>query len=104
MVIGGNRAIFILRVHSVVMTRFKSLKSSGLLQKATGPLTPFLSGQAVTGAIALIACTLDHCHIPGRSEYSTILPNTVEIGLVLHNEPVSNFMAIYPESILTRYF
>jgi dihydroxyacetone kinase len=47
-------------------------------------------GQAVTGAIASIVCTLDHCHVPGRSEYSVIPPKTVEIGLGLHNEPVSN--------------
>jgi len=48
-------------------------------------------GQAVTGAIASIASTLDHCHVSGRSEYSIIPPRTVEIGLGLHNGPVSNY-------------
>ncbi|KDR72886.1 hypothetical protein GALMADRAFT_252217 [Galerina marginata CBS 339.88] len=44
-------------------------------------------GQGVTGAIASIACTLDHCHVPGRSEYAKIPEDTIEIGLGLHNEP-----------------
>ena len=38
-------------------------------------------GQAITRAIASIACALDHCHVPGCSEYSVIFPQTVEIGL-----------------------
>jgi len=49
-----------------------------------------LSDQAVTGATASMAHTLDHCHIPGRSD-SVIPPKTGEIVLGLHNnEPVSN--------------
>jgi hypothetical protein len=51
-------------------------------------------GQAVTGAIVLIAPTLDHFHVPGRSEYSVVPPDTVEIRLDLHDEPVSNYGAI----------
>jgi len=46
-------------------------------------------GAGVTSAIASIACTLGHCHVPGRSEHSIIPGDTVEIGLGLHNEPVS---------------
>ena len=41
-------------------------------------------GQAVAGPIAPIDCTPNHCYISGRSEYSTIPLNTIEIGLVLH--------------------
>jgi len=40
-------------------------------------------GQAVPGAIASIACALDHGHVPGRSEYSVIPLKTVETGLSL---------------------
>ena len=47
-------------------------------------------GQAVTGAIASIACILDHYHVPGYSEYSVISPKTLEVGLGLYNEPVRN--------------
>ncbi|KAF8151786.1 Dak1 domain-containing protein [Crassisporium funariophilum] len=44
-------------------------------------------GTGLTGAIASIACTLGHCHVPGRAEYALIPEDTVEIGLGLHNEP-----------------
>ena len=45
---------------------------------------------AVTETIASIACTLDHCHVPGCPEHSVIPQKTVEISLGLHNEHVSN--------------
>ena len=40
--------------------------------------------------MASTARILDHFHVLGCSEYSTIPPDTVEVGLDLHNEPVSN--------------
>lgn len=46
-------------------------------------------GKAVTGALSSIAATLDHAHVPGRTEHGRIADDTVEIGLGLHNEPVS---------------
>ena len=47
---------------------------------------------AVTGTIASIACALDHCRVAGRSGIRTLCypPKTVQIGLGLHNEHVSN--------------
>ncbi|KAL0572138.1 hypothetical protein V5O48_009816 [Marasmius crinis-equi] len=46
-------------------------------------------GQTVTSSIVSIACTLGHCHVPGRdnAHYSVVQPGTIEIGLGLHNEP-----------------
>ncbi|KAK1222254.1 hypothetical protein PQX77_014887 [Marasmius sp. AFHP31] len=46
-------------------------------------------GQTVTSSLVSIACTLGHCHVPGRdnSQYSVIQPGIIEIGLGLHNEP-----------------
>ena len=43
----------------------------------------------MTSSLVSIACTLGHCHVPGRdnSQYSIIQPGTIEIGLGLHNEP-----------------
>jgi len=55
-----------------------------------------------------MACTLDHCYISGRHQYSVIPPNTVEIGLGLHNELVSNYgylSGVYLDQIfLSREF
>ena len=65
----------------IVLTVFVFFPSFGAVVKL---------GQAVTGAIASLACTLDHCHLPGCSEYSIISRKTVEIGLGLYSEPVSN--------------
>ncbi|KAK7036706.1 hypothetical protein VNI00_011371 [Paramarasmius palmivorus] len=46
-------------------------------------------GRTVTSSLVSIACTLGHCHVPGRdnSQYSIIPPGKIEIGLGLHNEP-----------------
>lgn len=46
-------------------------------------------GQAVNKNLVSIAATLDHCHVPGRSTFAQIPKDTVELGLGLHNEPVS---------------
>ncbi|KAH8826708.1 Dak1 domain-containing protein [Flagelloscypha sp. PMI_526] len=44
-------------------------------------------GKHVTGALASIACTLGHCHVPERSEFAVIPLDTIEVGLGVHNEP-----------------
>lgn len=44
-------------------------------------------GVAVSQQIVSIAATLDHCHVPGRSEHATLAPDEVEIGTGPHNEP-----------------
>ncbi|KAI5463641.1 dihydroxyacetone kinase [Mariannaea sp. PMI_226] len=44
-------------------------------------------GVAVSEQIVSIAATLDHCHVPGRTEHAMLAPNEVEIGTGPHNEP-----------------
>lgn len=44
-------------------------------------------GVAVSKQIVSIAATLDHCHVPGRSEHAQLAANEVEIGTGPHNEP-----------------
>jgi dihydroxyacetone kinase len=44
-------------------------------------------GTAVNGQIVSIAATLDHCHVPGRTEHGALNENEVEIGTGPHNEP-----------------
>ncbi|KAG6016793.1 hypothetical protein E4U43_003081 [Claviceps pusilla] len=44
-------------------------------------------GVAFSQQIVSIAATLDHCHVPGRTEHGTLNDNEVEIGTGPHNEP-----------------
>ncbi|KAK3390810.1 dihydroxyacetone kinase [Podospora didyma] len=44
-------------------------------------------GTAVNGQIVSIATTLDHCHVPGRTEHGALNDNEIEIGTGPHNEP-----------------
>ncbi|KAH6856367.1 Dak1 domain-containing protein [Chaetomium sp. MPI-CAGE-AT-0009] len=44
-------------------------------------------GTAMNGQIVSIAATLDHCHVPGRTEHGALEENEVEIGTGPHNEP-----------------
>lgn len=44
-------------------------------------------GVAFSQQIVSIAATLDHCHVPGRTEHGTLADNEVEIGTGPHNEP-----------------
>ncbi|KAL2164745.1 hypothetical protein VTH06DRAFT_40 [Thermothelomyces fergusii] len=44
-------------------------------------------GTAVNGQIVSIAATLDHCHVPGRTEHGALAEDEVEIGTGPHNEP-----------------
>ncbi|KAL2143794.1 hypothetical protein VTI28DRAFT_10009 [Corynascus sepedonium] len=44
-------------------------------------------GTAVNGQIVSIAATLDHCHVPGRTEHGALQENELEIGTGPHNEP-----------------
>ena len=71
---------------------FQVSKIIGSASQGSSSFDPVLNlNLAVTGPIDdSIGCTLNHCYIPRRSEYSTIPLNTVEIVLVLHNEPPSN--------------
>ncbi|KAK4222104.1 putative dihydroxyacetone kinase [Podospora fimiseda] len=44
-------------------------------------------GTAVNAQIVSIAATLDHCHVPGRTEHGALDENVIEIGTGPHNEP-----------------
>ncbi|KAM4066239.1 dak1 domain-containing protein [Hirsutella rhossiliensis] len=44
-------------------------------------------GLALSQQIVSMAATLDHCHVPGRTEHGMLADNEVEIGTGPHNEP-----------------
>ena len=44
-------------------------------------------GVAFSQQIVSIAATLDHCHVPGRTEHAMLQPDEVELGTGPHNEP-----------------
>ena len=44
-------------------------------------------GQAINGNTVTIASALDHCHVPGRQQQSSVPDNVVVIGAGIHNEP-----------------
>ncbi|KAL2754827.1 hypothetical protein ACRALDRAFT_1064627 [Sodiomyces alcalophilus JCM 7366] len=44
-------------------------------------------GVSFADQIVSIAATLDHCHVPGRSEHASLPSDVVEIGTGPHNEP-----------------
>jgi hypothetical protein len=74
---------------------FQASKIIGATSEADWSFEAVLKlGQVVTGAIVSIACTLDHCHVLERSEYFVISLKAVEIGLGLHNEPVSTCICL----------
>lgn len=50
-------------------------------------------GQSVSKEIASIAATLDHCHVPGRTEHAMLGENEIELGTGPHNEPVGDLPA-----------
>lgn len=44
-------------------------------------------GMAFSEQIVSIAATLDHCHVPGRTEHGMLEADEVELGTGPHNEP-----------------
>jgi dihydroxyacetone kinase len=44
-------------------------------------------GVSFSQQIVSIAATLDHCHVPGRSEHATLAADEIELGTGPHNEP-----------------
>lgn len=44
-------------------------------------------GTAINAQIVSIAATLDHCHVPGRTEHGALDEDVIEIGTGPHNEP-----------------
>ncbi|KAF4974228.1 hypothetical protein FZEAL_8843 [Fusarium zealandicum] len=51
-------------------------------------------GVAFSEQIVSIAATLDHCHVPGRTEHGALEANEVELGTGPHNEP--GYMKLSP--------
>lgn len=44
-------------------------------------------GTAINRQVVSIAATLDHCHVPGRTEHGALADDEIEIGTGPHNEP-----------------
>ncbi|KAH8670778.1 dihydroxyacetone kinase [Xylariales sp. PMI_506] len=64
------------------------LKVMGGAAAADGSLDEVYNvGVAVAGQIVSIATTLDHCHVPGRTEHGTLAEDEVDFGTGPHNEP-----------------
>ena len=64
------------------------LKVMGGASTAGGSLDQVYDlGVAFSQQIVSIAATLDHCHVPGRTEHGMLNPDEVELGTGPHNEP-----------------
>ncbi|KAH6609816.1 hypothetical protein Trco_003162 [Trichoderma cornu-damae] len=64
------------------------LKVMGGAASAGGSLDEVYNlGVALSQQIASIAATLDHCHVPGRTELVALQEGEVELGTGPHNEP-----------------
>ncbi|EGO59398.1 hypothetical protein NEUTE1DRAFT_121216 [Neurospora tetrasperma FGSC 2508] len=44
-------------------------------------------GSAFANSIVSISATLDHCHVPGRTEHGALAEDELELGTGPHNEP-----------------
>lgn len=44
-------------------------------------------GSALSEQLVSMAVTLDHCHVPGRTEHAMLKEDEIEIGTGPHNEP-----------------
>lgn len=45
-------------------------------------------GNALGKSMVSIASTMDHCHVPGRTEHAMLANDEIELGTGPHNEPV----------------
>jgi dihydroxyacetone kinase len=64
------------------------LKVMGGASAAGGSLDDVYDlGVAFADQIVSIAATLDHCHVPGRTEHGMLADNEIELGTGPHNEP-----------------
>ncbi|EJT49850.1 glycerone kinase [Trichosporon asahii var. asahii CBS 2479] len=58
-------------------------------------------GRSLASNIGSVCTALEHCHVPGRSEFASIPEGRIEIGLGLHNETgVMNVPLPSPESLI----
>ncbi|TDZ34389.1 Dihydroxyacetone kinase [Colletotrichum spinosum] len=53
-------------------------------------------GVAVENQIVSIASTLDHCHVPGRTDHARMGEDEIEVGTGPHNEPGYNKVSPAP--------
>jgi dihydroxyacetone kinase len=44
-------------------------------------------GKRVTVNLVTMGASLDHCHVPGRTEFAQLALDEAEIGMGIHNEP-----------------
>ena len=44
-------------------------------------------GNSLGSSLVSIASTIDHCHVPGRTEHAMLASNEIELGTGPHNEP-----------------
>ncbi|EQL00888.1 dihydroxyacetone kinase [Ophiocordyceps sinensis CO18] len=64
------------------------LKVMGGAAGALGSLDDVYNlGVAFSQQIVSMAATLDHCHVPGRTEHAMLADNEMEMGTGPHNEP-----------------
>lgn len=64
------------------------LKVMGGASAAGGSLDDVYDlGVAFADQIVSIAATLDHCHVPGRTEHGMLADDEIELGTGPHNEP-----------------
>ncbi|PHH71943.1 hypothetical protein CDD80_4889 [Ophiocordyceps camponoti-rufipedis] len=54
-------------------------------------------GSALSAQTVSMAATLDHCHVPGRTEHGALADDEVEIGTGPHNEPGYKKLSPVPE-------
>lgn len=45
-------------------------------------------GNYLGKSMVSIASTMDHCHVPGRTEHAMLANDEIELGTGPHNEPV----------------
>lgn len=58
-------------------------------------------GRSLASNIGSVCTALEHCHVPGRSEFASIPEGRIEIGLGLHNETgVMNVPLPSPEDLI----
>ncbi|KAI6086768.1 glycerone kinase [Hypoxylon rubiginosum] len=75
------------------------LKAIGGAAGAGGSLDEVYDlGVAFSQQIVSIAATLDHCHVPGRTEHATLDGDVLEIGTGPHNEPGYKKLAPAPSA------
>lgn len=74
----------------------------GAASEESMDFTPLLQlGRSLAANIGSVCVALEHCHVPGRSEFASIPSGRIELGLGLHNETgVMNIPLPSPEDLI----